>query len=151
MQELTWWSTLLEAWLKVLLKATHMATPRKAMTSTAIAEEMTPSPRSSRCLVLTDTCVAPCLWCVEDEGKGSGGGELVEGGDEGDGEEDDAGDEGGDRDGNPHLLAAALHRGHDPALHLLADGSGLDRQQTAEIAGVAGACEDGDEAVQRVD
>src|SRR5687767_14808374 len=43
------WSLVLSAALpKISRKASHMATPRKAMTSTAMAAEITPSPRSPR-------------------------------------------------------------------------------------------------------
>ena len=41
-------TTLLDALLNVALNATHIPTPRKAMINTAIAVEITPSPRSSR-------------------------------------------------------------------------------------------------------
>src|SRR3546814_10630615 len=86
-------------------KVNHCAAPSSAMISTAMAVEMTPSPRSPRRRVVRWVVVViGVLLGVGD----LGGAEDAQRLEERDGDEDGAGDEGGDRDGDTDLLAAPL-------------------------------------------
>src|SRR5262249_48378252 len=74
--QLTWLSTCFAACEKVPLKATHMPTPINAMTSTAIAAEITPSPFSSWALrppgyrvLVTVMALLSLRWSIVKNGK----------------------------------------------------------------------------------
>src|SRR5256885_14496013 len=127
MQEFTFESTFRSAWLKVELNATHIPTPRKAITRTAMAALMTPSPRWSLFVLLIS--VSP-----------SCAGELSQRFDERDREEDDARHECRDRDRYPDLLRAPLHGLDELTLHITANAARFFRDQPAEVTRLAVQC-----------
>src|SRR5688572_239333 len=128
---------------------THMRAPRKAMISTAMAAEMTPSPRSSpatrrapatvvagserACAATTSFVVNIWTSCWS---TGSLAGEHLQRLDEGHRHEQHPGQQRGHRDGDPHLLGAPLDGLDQLAVHVAADDPGLLGHQPSEVARV---------------
>src|ERR1700678_70605 len=115
-----------------------------AMINTAMAAEITPSPRSSRrrggrwavarveerrrSVVAVVGCMIPPV------GSGcSTGGKGVKGGQERHGDEDHSGNQGGYGDGDPHLFSSPFDELRRLAVYFLAALAGLDGHQATEV------------------
>src|SRR5436190_282488 len=121
------------------------------MTSTAMAAEMTPSPRWSsrwraiaRCTVVQNLAITESLFSY----RSLRAGELPQCLDEWNRKEDHAGNQGRHRDRDPDLLAPPLHRLDQLAVAVGPDRPGLLRDEAAEVAGFTVQREHWDESIQ---
>src|SRR5689334_979203 len=111
--------------------------------STAIAVEMTPSPRSSPVMRRVNRFAAERLSTYVRSrmsptiGGLLGLGEEAHGLDEGDGQEDHAGQQRGHRHRDPHLLPTSLDHLDELAVDVAPDAPGLLADEAAEVAGLA--------------